>query len=152
MAVVDMIKRAKHFRLSTPQGKDFNSKSYQGKSNLLLVFYRGAWCNYCRKQITDLNRNYNNFKKLNIKIAAVSSDSQLNTSILTNLLKSKFPLLADPKAKVLNMFKIKIEKKVARPTVYLINNQGKVIFSFISSHYQERLTAKDILAQIKDVI
>lgn len=100
----------------------------------------------------DFTSNYKKFQDLNIKIIAISNDSQLNTSLLATLTKAPFPLLADIDSKVLDAYKIQRKKDTVLPTIYLVNQQGEVIYSYISSDDQDRLGADRLLKEINKLI
>ncbi|MDP2684339.1 MAG: peroxiredoxin family protein [bacterium] len=143
-------KKAKNFKLKDYQDKVFNLFEYQKKSDLLLLFFRGEWCNQCRKQLADLNKNISWFKKNNIKIVALSSDSELFTSILIEIIKPKYPILSDIGWKVFNLygFKKPANQKKIKPALLLINQDHKIKYSYIGLNYLDRLT----IPQLKKVI
>jgi len=76
-----------NFSLKDNNGEIFDLPKYVGDNRLLLVFFRGSWCNHCKKELQDLERHLNEFKKAKIKILAVSSDSAFNSSLLKTFLK-----------------------------------------------------------------
>lgn len=53
---------------------DFTSL-LEGSSGLLLVVYRGKQCGYCKTQLSDIEKRYEEFSKRNIKVLAISADT-----------------------------------------------------------------------------
>lgn len=148
-----ILKKAQNFKLTTIQGEPFECFKYQGKSYLLLIFYRGSWCNYCRRQIESLNRYYSKFRKLKIKIVAISGDSQLKTSLLTNITHSKFPLLSDEKLKVIKLYGVKTKRsRVDNPRIFLINPQREIVYTYYSKNYKDRPDTPTLLRKFQKII
>ncbi|MFH0987861.1 MAG: redoxin domain-containing protein, partial [Parcubacteria group bacterium] len=79
--------------IQTNDGADFDLREYQGDKNALVVFFRGAWCNHCKKQLQDINKRLAEFDTLNVRVVAISSDNKFNSSLLKNFLQLKFPVL-----------------------------------------------------------
>lgn len=144
------IKKVKNFVLKDYKDEVFDLFEFQNKSDLLLLFFRGEWCSQCRKQLSDLNKNFNWFKKNNVKIVALSSDNELFTSILIEILKPKYPILSDSSWQVFNLygFKKPIDPKRIKPTILLISKDHNIKYSYIGLNYLDRLT----IPQLKKVI
>lgn len=62
------------------QNSVFNLSSYQGKSNVLLLFNGGLSCSSCLQQMVDMNDNYSRFKELNVVIVGITGDSSSGLS------------------------------------------------------------------------
>lgn len=140
-----------NFQLKNNDGTDFDLKKYQAKDNLLLVFFRGSWCGFCKKQLLELQKNLKEFKNKKIKIVAISSDTKLKSSILKTFFKLDFPVLADEKLEVIEKFKIKTEFKkqiVAKSSVFYLNNKQEVIWQDIKEGHDEFLSVQEILGRI----
>lgn len=145
---------APNFQNMTTSQEMFDLYQYQGSDFLLLIFYRGSWCNACRDQLRQINQNYDEFQKLKTKIVAISSDTLLNTSLLANLLQSKFPLLSDTDFKIFELYNLpKFEdKKKIIPALFLVNQKHEIIYSYIGKDYKDRPDTKELLNIIKEKI
>jgi peroxiredoxin len=42
----------------------------------VLLFYRGHWCPYCRKQLDDFQRNVERFRSADVRVVALSADPE----------------------------------------------------------------------------
>jgi len=142
--------KAKNFQLIDFRQKLFDLYAFQKKDFLFLVFFRGLWCNQCKKQLLELNNNFAKFKKMKIKIVSLSTDSPLNTSILFTYLKSKFPLLSDQGWKIFKMFGFKkTASKKIKPAVFLINPKKEIVYSYVGQDKDDRPTIKELLKVCK---
>lgn len=137
--------------------------------NTVLVFYRGAWCPYCIKQLDSIQKDL--VKKLDTKnqLIAISVDRTAIAKKMKAKQKYDFIVVSDTKAKSLQAFNIvnKLDDKlvakykaaykidvegdsgethhmVAHPAVYVIKN-GKVTFADIQIDYKKRTNNNDIL-------
>jgi len=146
----------KNFILQKNDGSKFDLAKYQGNDYLILIFFRGAWCNHCKKQLLDINNHYAEFSELQIKPLAISCDSKLKSNLLKNFLKLKFSVLSDSEFAVIDYFNLKTEYKgqiVSKPATILIEPQKhKVIYEYVGVDYDDRLSAKTILNNIKQPV
>jgi len=135
------------------QGTDGLEKTLseiQGKANLLVIFFRGAWCGHCKKQLFELNNLVERFGLLNVQLAAVSSDTRFKSSLLKTFLKLKFPVFSDEKLVLIDSLHLRTEYKekiVAKPAVFLFDQNKQMLYSYIGSEYDDRLSATEILKQ-----
>lgn len=47
----------------------------EGSAGLLLVVYRGKQCGYCKAQLDEIEKRYEEFSKRNIRVLAISADT-----------------------------------------------------------------------------
>lgn len=147
------MKNLKDLKFIENNGEQSSLFEYQANDSLLIIFFRGAWCNYCKKQLKEFNQKIEEFKALNIKILAISNDSKLNSSLLRSFLKLEFPVIADPDLEIINEFNLKTEykdKPVSKPAIYMYNPEYEEVFSYIGEEYDDRLSAEEILKQINE--
>lgn len=139
----------KNLILKDHNGADFDLFKHQGKKFLIVIFYRGYWCNICRAQLQDFNKNLKKFKK--IKIAAISGDEPLYASLLSAHIKAKFPIIPDPDMKTFKVFKLKTpkNKKEILPAIFIVSPEHKIIYTNISKNPEERPEIKKILNVIE---
>ena len=149
------------------EGKTFNF-SKQSKTTIA-VFYRGAWCPYCLKQLKNIQSEL--VEKVNGKtqIVAISVDKLKIAKKMKRNNNFSFTVLTDPKAKSLKAFNIinklsddlvakykssyKIDVEgdsgeshhmVAHPAVFIIKD-GKVSFADVHLDYKKRTENSMIL-------
>ncbi len=151
------------------------SKVYQ-KGSVVLVFYRGGWCYYCNLQLQDLQTHYEEFKKLGASLLAVSVDKQDKANQTVSDKKLSFSVIGDPDLHLLKNYnvvyhvpsdlvkeyleKYKIDLKeysgrddaiIAAPATFVINSQGKIVYSFASEDYNIRPLTQEILRTLEDI-
>jgi peroxiredoxin len=147
--------RMKNYILQNNNGEDFDFYKYQEDKSLLILFFRGVWCNYCKTQLKEINDNLADLEKLNLKIIAISSDTKFNSSLITKFFRLKFPVLADPNFEVINDFKLKTtykDKQIAKPAVFLFSPEHEELFQFIGDTYDDRMAAEDLMPQLKKIL
>lgn len=135
--------------LKDHNGADFDLFEHQGNDFLIVIFYRGYWCNICRAQLQDFNKNLKKFKKA--KIVAISGDEPLYASLLSTHIKAKFPILPDLKMKAFKAFGLKTpkDKKDILPAIFIVSPEHTIIYKNISKNPEDRPEIKEILKQIK---
>lgn len=145
--------RIKNFKLLDLQEQSFDCFRYQDQSFLLLIFYRGVWCNQCKRQLAEINENFQKFKRLKIKIIALSSDNRLKTSLLQTLIKAKFPLLSDRNWVIFKRFGFKkTSSKKIKPAIFLVNPNHEIIYRHIGRDTYDRPTTRRLLKNCKELV
>ena len=148
------MKSLKNYTVQNNNGEDFIFHDFQADKNLLVIFFRGAWCNHCKKQLQDLQKNISEIEKFNVNIIAISSDSKMNSSILKTFLKLSFPVLSDSDCKIINDYNLKAShkgKEVSKPAVYIYNKKHEEIFNIIGDTYDDRLSAEALIKTINNL-
>ena len=146
-----MKNKALNFSTIDPSGQSFNLYKTLKKYNVLLVFYRGYWCNHCREQLAEIN---NHLKDLSdIKVVAVSADRPLEASLMVNFLELKFTALPDPDWKIFRIYGFTRPKdmKEILPAIFLINKKKEIIYSHVGKDYLDRPPIEAVLQEIKKV-
>ncbi len=144
----------KNFILKNNNEEDFDLFEYQGDAYLLLVFFRGVWCNLCKKQLKQINELFDKFQNKNIKILAVSSDTKLRSSLLKKFLSLNFSVLSDAGLDLINHFKLKTQtddRDVSRPAVILISPKHEVLIKKMGQDYEDLLSGQEIFDLVKEV-
>jgi peroxiredoxin len=131
---------APNFKTADPSGKDFELYRELRKRAVLLVFYRGYWCDHCREQLSEINEHLGDFKRLAINVVAVSADRPLEASLIINFLGLAFPVIPDPDWKIFGLygFTRPENQKEILPAVFLIGKDKKIVYSYIGKDYRDR--------------
>lgn len=136
-------------------GVERTLKEIQFGKNLLVIFFRGAWCNHCKKQLFELNNFIERLSDIGVSVVAVSSDSRFKSSLLKTFLKLKFPVFSDESFALIDAFGLKTEyqeKQISKPSVFLFSSEGKLLFNYIGTEYDDRLSASEIVKQVEHEI
>ena len=146
--------KIKDFKIENNNGSTFSFHDYQGNNSLIILFFRGAWCNYCKKQLQEVEKNISKLNDKNIKFLALSSDTKMNSSVLKTFLKLSFPVLSDPDFTIINDYKLKVtykDKDVSKPAIFIYNQQHEEVFQIIGENYEDRLSAEALLETINNL-
>jgi peroxiredoxin Q/BCP len=142
--------RAPDFSLPSTSGKTVSLKSYLGKSKVVLVFYRGYWWPYCRKQLAGLAADYQKFADLGAEIIAISVDNTAKSREMAEKLKLTFPVLSDTDHKVIDAYDLyNAEGKIAKPALFVIDKRGVVRWVFLNEDYRIRAVDDSVLDELK---
>ena len=144
-----------NFTLQKNDGSTLNFEQYQADNYLLLVFFRGAWCNLCKKQLVEINSLINEFSSLKVKPIAISPDTKFKSSLIKTFLRLKFPILSDCSFAVIDYFELKTKFKeniTSKPAVILISPDHQVVFEKISEEYNDTMSGKNILNNCQKII
>ena len=127
--------------------KPFNNKAYHAKDQYgefiditeeslngdwsVFVFYPADFTFVCPTELSDLADHYEELKKLNVEIYAISTDTHFSHKAWhdssESIKKIKFPMLADPTGALARNFDVMIEEEgLALRGTFIINSEGKI--------------------------
>jgi len=140
---------APQFSLPSTKGTSVALKDYADKSKVVLVFYRGYWWPYCRKQLASLAADYDKFRAVDAEIIAISVDNKDKSRELVDKLKLPFPVLSDTEHRVIDAYDLfNPDGKIAKPAVLVIDKKGVVRWTFFDENYRVRALNDSILAEL----
>lgn len=139
--------------LSTAKGKKIDVMKYaqdQKKRNLLLVFFRTGTCGICVAQLEEIATEVEKFQGANAAILSVSLDDAIVQSRTSERISDKYPILLDPDGKTAKKFGVyNPEEKLARPSVFLIDSNQKILYGYIGKGLQDRPTTPHLLQMVR---
>jgi|GEM_PF-1624763 len=138
-------------KITSSDNNLFDINEFAKNKFLVMVFYRGIWCNSCKKQLKEINDNLNLFENKNAKMVAVSADSAFKASLLKTFLKLKFPVLSDQELTLIKQFDLQIMEKgqwIAKPAVLIFDPSGNEIYRYVGQNHEDRPRMDEILAKI----
>jgi peroxiredoxin len=140
----------------------------------VLIFYRGGWCPYCTRHLKDLAGIEAELQQAGAQIFAISVDHPAKLKETPDRAKLGYKLLSDSDAvaaqafgiafkveddlvkKYKESYKIDLEAASGRehhllphPAVYVVDQKGKVQFSYVNPDYKIRLEPEQILAAVR---
>jgi peroxiredoxin len=164
--------KAPDFTLTNEKGKSFNLYSSLKNGKVVMVFYRGQWCPFCNKQLSQLNDSLQLLNDKGASIVALSPEIQENIAKTVSKTKASFPVLFDDGMKVMQAYKVNFtvdEKTVEKykgygiefdkangsnganlpvPATYIIGNDGIVEYVYFNTDYRKRVTVKELLEKL----
>lgn len=165
------------FRLRDLYGKTIPSCAILSSGPVLIVFYRGGWCPYCKLDLLAIQDVARQLRSSGASIIAVSQQSANESRSTERMNGLSFPSLVDHGGKVARAFglrwKLSQELRAAAiesgldlaavngesswtltmPAVYVINPEGIVEYADISADYTRRCDPTElfpILSQISE--
>ena len=140
---------------------------------VVLTFYRGGWCPYCNLQLKAYSERIEDFKNKGAKLIAVTPDKLTELKKTTKKNDVKFTIVSDPNNKIARKyglvfqleeelkniylkFGLDLEKSQGNdswelpiPATYVINRNGKIVYSFLNTDYTRRANVDEILEAIE---
>ncbi len=150
------------FALSDSTGKLVKSDDLLKQRNLVVVFYRGAWCPFCNLYLKKLQENISQIKAQGANLVAISVENPDRSTAVATKNKIDFTVLSDPKFEVARKFGIVYElpsdtselykskgldlatynstEKAELPlsATYIVNKKGEIVYAFLESDYKKR--------------
>lgn len=111
-----------------------------------MIFYRGHWCGHCCEQLTSLAREVGTFRALGVSVVAISADDFVGANDMCNDLGGVIDVYSDPDATAIHGLGIPdrdehVDHIIARPAVYIVDDDGIVRYRYISRSPMDRPTS-----------
>ncbi len=142
----------------------------------VLIFYRGGWCPYCNRHLSDVQSIAPDLRAMGFQIVAISPDRpEVLRATLTGQ-ELDYHLLSDRTARAIeafglafqleeqvvelyrNRYKIDLEKDSGEthhllpvPALYLVDGEGRLQFRFFDPNYKKRISSKEVLTAAKSM-
>lgn len=149
---------APDFYLPNATGKATSLKGQLADGPVVLSFFRGAWCPFCRAEMHALAKAAGAVEANGGRLIAISPQPKAQSERLAREESIEFPLLFDKEAKVASDYGLAFslpqqlrlsarnegmvpEKDwlVPVPATYVVGQDGMVKFSFLDPNYRNRL-------------
>ncbi len=139
------------------------------KKKTVLIVYRGGWCPYCNQHLKNVATIENEILNLGYQILAISPDSPSSLSKTLDKDHLNYTLLSDSKGNLLTALGITFEapliykpiiskgsNKINKnflpvPSVYVIDENNKIVFEYIAPDYKHRISDKLLLSVLKNL-
>ncbi|NNC70704.1 MAG: AhpC/TSA family protein [Flavobacteriaceae bacterium] len=151
-------------------GKKIDSETILKEHKILLLFYRGNWCPYCKKHLKKLSENLELLTKKGYYVVVVTPEKAEKTRETSSLVKAGYSIIHDSDNKIMNAYKVAFEvndknvtsyygftkKKVAKyntennnvlpvPATYIIDQNGKISYVHYDPDYSNRASLDEII-------
>ena len=151
-------------------GLIINSTEILKSNKILMVFYRGNWCPYCKKHIGSLQDHLSEFTKKGVYVMVVTPESVDKTKETAEKWDTNFSIINDVDNKIMIDYKVAFEvnkenvpnyygfvtNKVAEynvannnvlpvPATYIIDQDGKISYVQYDPNYKNRSDFSEIL-------
>ena len=160
-------------------GVDNSGKTLDLKTLLLkhkavvLFFYRGQWCPYCNKQISQLQDSLQLLTDKGAYVVGVTPETGENINKTIDKTHASFSIIQDKDYKIMKAYDVNyvvdpmmfaklkgygvdLEKNNGNndhvlpvPATYVIDRSGKIIYAHFDKDYTKRASVSSILAALK---
>lgn len=124
------------FILESATGRLIKLAEVIGEQDIMLVFFRGTWCQHCRRHLALLRRDYVEYARMGMRILGVvgQKPTKLRKYIWGNYMP--FPLLADYERAVMKVYGVYQPINLdtfnnALPATFIIDRDGIIRFIYI---------------------
>lgn len=159
--------------LTLVEGEDISLTALRDGKPTVLVFYRGGWCPYCNRQLSALQKVMPELKEKGWQLIAVSPDKPQELAKTIKEQELDYQLVSDSKMNAAKAFGIAfqvdeptIEKyktykinliaasgeehqQLPVPSVFLIDEDGKITFVYSNPDYKVRLSSEELLKAVE---
>ena len=101
-------------------GKDHNGNLFISKEQamsgpIVLVFYRGVWCGYCEKHLSELQDQFAEIKAKGAQVIVVTPETPENAAEMAKNTNAEFSIITDSDYKIMKDFGVAF--KISEATV-----------------------------------
>ena len=157
------------FMLNDSLGKPVSSADLLKQGNLVVVFYRGAWCPFCNAYLHKLQTNLPQIKANGGNLVAISVENADRSMAIAKKNELNYTVLSDPNLNVARTFGIVYQlsdvtnekykgfgldltkyNQTEKPELpisatYVVSKKGEIVYAFIEPDYQKRAEPEAIL-------
>lgn len=112
-------------------------------SPVMIVFFRGFWCDYCRQQLAELANAAAAFTHLGVRIVAITTDVADDQEDSLSQTRRSFPVVIDRDGELISqldlvdLFEFR-SVPVSLPAVFLLDSAGVVRYLYIGRSPDDR--------------
>jgi peroxiredoxin len=153
-------------------GNKINLKDALSKGNVILIFYRGQWCPYCNKQLSQLNDSLSYLTLKGATVLAVTPETAVNIQKTVSKTNASFSIIEDKGLAIMKAYKVNFEvdeKTISKykghgidfekangenganlpvPATYIIDKDGKIKYAYFNTDYRKRVSVKEIVENL----
>ncbi|MBA2520729.1 MAG: redoxin domain-containing protein [Chloroflexia bacterium] len=123
---------------------------------VVLVFFRGYWCQSCRRQLAQLGSAYDTIRSLDAELIAISAASSVPLEPIARGDDHEFPVVADADMRVIDVYGVRDRDdpehpRLARPAVFILDAAGVVQFCHVGAHRQDRPALGSIMIALESI-
>jgi len=153
MATRSTLATAPPFQLPTQKGELRSLSDYLQNGPVLLAFHRGTWCPNCRTRFAELAMNAGAYTALGWQVVAVVAQGSTAVRRYVEDKGLPFNILIDSSRDVAKAYgvwqRIGIDAwNIARPSLFLIEPNGTIRYSFVAGRQDEFPSHDEILEQM----
>ncbi len=161
--------KAPEFNAKDHNGNDIDLYKLLQKGEVVLFFYRGEWCGYCNRAMSELQDSLHYITEKGAYVVAVTPETNNNIGQTIEKTKASFSIIHDEGYKIMDLYKttfavdsVTVEKykkwnidlenangnedhKLPVPATYVIGKDGIIKYVFFDKDYKKRAAVNDII-------
>lgn len=162
--------QAPRIKATDQNGKAIDSREILENEKILLVFYRGNWCPYCKKHLGELEKNLAALQEKGVFVLVVTPESEEKTRETQEKFKTSFSIVHDSGNRIMKDYKVAFEvnetnvpnyydkitelvneynseseKMLPVPATYLIGTDGNIEYVQYDPDYKNRSDIAEIV-------
>ena len=113
----------------------------------VVLFYRGAWCPYCRAQLAAFSRARDSLRAIGVEVVALSVDDEATSTALVGRLRLNFPIGFGAKADEISAATgayVADGSAYLQSTGFVLDKSGRILAAVYSSGAIGRLVPDDV--------
>lgn len=144
-------KTAQPFALPDTAGKTVDMGRVIGTRPVVLIFYRGVWCPYCRSQRTDLSRHRAEFLRDGAAVYAISNEDAPQLQQMQKRAGLDFvTFLSDKTGKAAKLYAgLYPHSSVHQPGSFVIDKTGRIVYAYVNQDFRSRAAAISLLQAVQ---
>ncbi|GAA4017852.1 peroxiredoxin-like family protein [Hymenobacter fastidiosus] len=160
------------FKGKDAAGRPVELKQLLKKGPVVLYFYRGQWCPYCNKQLSQLQDSLQLLTAKGAQVVVITPETQQNIGKTAKKTRAAFPIVQDQgfvimtayhtaftvdPATVLKYKGFGVDLKQANassddvlpvPATYVIGRDGRIKFTYFNPDYRQRVSVRRVAAAL----
>ena len=160
------------FRARDAAGREVGLKQMLKKGPVVLYFYRGQWCPYCNKQLSQLQDSLQLLTAKGAQVVVVSPETQENVAKTVTKTRASFPIVHDKDFAIMKAYRtaFTVQPDVVTkykgfgvdllaangadaavlpvPATYIVGQNGKIKFAYFNTDYRRRVSVKAVAAAL----
>ena len=165
--------KAPQFQGIDNNGKTFDLKKQLKHGDVVIVFYRGQWCPFCNKELSQLNDSISLIKAKGATVIAISPETRENVLKTIKKTKASYPIISDSAMAIMKMYNVNFSVDEATqikykkygidfseangsnganlpvPATYIVGKDGLIKYAFFNPDYKVRSSVQDLLAHLQ---
>ncbi|MDQ2773164.1 MAG: AhpC/TSA family protein [Bacteroidota bacterium] len=160
------------FSAKDAAGHDVDLKQLLKKGPVVLYFYRGQWCPFCNKQLSQLQDSLAQLTAKGAQVVVVSPETQENIGKTVAKTKASFPIVHDQNFAIMKAYHtaFTVQPDVVSkykgfgvdllaangadaavlpvPATYIIGKDGKIKYAYFNPDYRRRVSVREVAAAL----
>ena len=120
----------------------------------VILFYRGAWCPYCRAQLAAFARARASLRSIGVEIVALSVDDEATSAALVDKMRLNFPIGFGASADAISAATgayVAEDSAYLQSTGFVLDRSGRILTAVYSSGAIGRLVPDDVAGFVRYV-